>query len=152
MNRVLWSLSPGLLALGAAGAVWAASDAAQIRQVRATSNAGIAAHESGPATSHLVADARILGSGGGTLDGVPAMRAAFEQNFADPVFVTYVRTPSTVEIYGKVAAETGRWRGVWKDREVSGRYLARWEMTPAGWRARSETYIPTACKGHACPR
>lgn len=152
MNRMTCALMSGLAALAGVLPAQAASEADQIRATRAASNAGIAAHESKAATSHLVEDARILGSGGSTLDGVPAMRTAFEQNFADPVFVTYVRSPVTVEIYGKVAAETGRWRGVWKGREVSGRYLARWEVTPAGWRAKSETYIPTACKGPACPR
>ena len=130
----------------------AASEADQIRKLRAASNTGLAAHQAEAGAGHLAEDARILASSGVTLDGAAAMRAAFAQSFADPQFVTYVRTPTKVEVGGRVAAETGRWRGVWKDRELSGPYIARWEVTPNGWRAKSEMYVPTACKGSGCPR
>lgn len=135
-------LAVWLAALMVAAAA-APDDREAIKALRAGSNAAIARHDAEAAVSIFVAEgSMVLGSGGGLIQGRDAMRAAFGQSFADPNFVTYVREPVTVTVGGDTAAEEGRWRGVWKGREIGGRFLARWSRTPEGWRIRSEMYVP----------
>jgi len=135
----------------AAGALTSTStDADTIRQIRAASNAAIAAHDMAGAVRMMEPEARILGSSGGMADGLAAMQAAFGRSFADPAFVTYVRSTDTVRTFGDVGAETGHWRGIWRDRVVSGPYLARWKRADGAWRIVSEMYVPTDCAGAGC--
>lgn len=118
------------------------TEEAAIRRLREQSNAAIARHDAGPARAILHDDARIIGSNGDLFDGAAAMARAFEERFADPDFVTYVRSPVSIEMDGVTAAETGRWIGRWKHGEISGSYLARWRREPAGWRIVAELFIP----------
>ena len=113
-----------------------------IRRLREQSNAAIARHDVGPARAILHDDARIIGSNGDLFDGAAAMARAFEERFADPDFVTYIRDPVSIEVDGATAAEAGRWTGRWKHGEVRGTYLARWRREPAGWRIVAELFIP----------
>ena len=113
-----------------------------IRRLREQSNAAIARHDVGPARAILHDDARIIGSNGDLFDGAAAMARAFEERFADPDFVTYVRNPISIELDGETAAEAGAWVGRWKHGEVRGTYLARWRRESAGWRVVAELFIP----------
>ena len=113
-----------------------------IRRLREQSNAAIARHEVNGARAVLHDDARIIGSNGDLFDGAAAMARAFEERFADPDFVTYIRDPVSIEVDGATAAEAGRWTGRWKHGEVRGTYLARWRREPAGWRIVAELFIP----------
>ena len=42
------------------------------------------------------------------------------------------------------AAESGRWTGVWKDRQMGGTYLAVWRKVTGQWVIESELYITLA--------
>ncbi len=132
----------GLLAL-AVPALAATDDGVTIKALRAGSNAAIAQHDADAAVSIFLPDGMVLGSGGGLIQGREAMQAAFKSSFVQPDFVTYVREPLTVTVGGDTASEEGRWRGVWKNREIGGRFLARWSRTAEGWRIKSEMYVPT---------
>ena len=113
-----------------------------IKRLREQSNAAIARHDVGPARAILHDDARIIGSNGDLFDGAAAMARAFEERFADPDFVTYIRNPISIELDGETAAEGGAWVGRWKHGEVRGTYLARWRRESAGWRVVAELFIP----------
>ena len=117
-----------------------------IRQLRDQSNAAIARHEVGPALAVLHERARIIASDGGLFDGAAAMARAFATSFADPDFVTYIRSPLSIAVNDSTAAETGNWIGRWSHREVRGTYLARWSREPAGWRIIAELFIPLGQK------
>ena len=99
--------------------------AATIKASRETSNAGFMQHKIGPVVAILHGHATMLRSDGSLVIGVAAMARGFESNFADPAFVTYVRTPDTIEVNGETAAESASWIGQWTNRSVRGTYLAR---------------------------
>ena len=75
--------------------------------------------------------------------GAPAIIAAFEAQFADPSFVTYLRTTQSVTLAadGNRAAEAGTWLATWKDGEASGPYLAAWKKVVGQWVIESETFV-----------
>jgi len=133
------------LAASALPAHAAGADEAAIRKGRAAMNAAIAAHDITGSMAQFTPDLRVLTSGGELFDGAPAMRTGFERSFADPAFVTYVRTPTQVVVGADgVAAEFGEWRAVWRAPRPTARgvYLARWARTDGGWKIKSEQYIP----------
>jgi len=113
-----------------------------IRALRSQSNEAITRHDVGPALAILRDDVRIIASGGQLFDGVASMGQAFEQTFADPKFVTIVRCPESIELNGTTAAEAGTWEGRWEAHVVRGKYLARWQRDPIGWRVAAELFIP----------
>lgn len=78
--------------------------------------------------------------------GAAAIIAAFEAQFADPSFVTYVRTTESVILAadGSRAAETGTWVATWKDASASGPYLAAWRKVTGQWVIESETFVTVA--------
>jgi ketosteroid isomerase-like protein len=117
-------------------------DETTIRQLRDQSNAAIARHDVESVLVIFDDRARIIGSDGSLLDGPAAIARAFAASFADPDFVTYVRSPLSIAVNGATAAETGNWTGQWRHREVCGTYLARWSRKAAGWRIVAELFIP----------
>jgi ketosteroid isomerase-like protein len=117
-------------------------DEIAIRQRRDQSNAAIARHDVGSVVAVHHDHARIIGSDGSLLDGAAAIARAFAASFADPDFLTYVRSPVGIAVNGSTAAETGNWTGQWKRREVRGTYLARWSREGAGWRIVAELFVP----------
>jgi ketosteroid isomerase-like protein len=123
------------------------ADEIAIRHLRAQSNAAIARHNVGPARAILHDDARFIVSSGDLLDGAAAMARAFEERFADPDFVTFIREPALIDVDGTTAAEAGHWIGRWTHGEVRGRYLARWRREPDGWRIVAELFIPLGRSG-----
>jgi hypothetical protein len=139
----------------AAEAVDPAGVAAQIRALRAQSNAAIAAHDFEGMRRFFVEDYTILpGSSGASFD-IEAFRRRISPTFADPTFVTYVRTPTRIVVggSGKRAAEVGRWVGIWRmprgEMRLSGIYQAMWVPTPAGWRLKNESFVSLRCIGGA---
>ncbi len=118
------------------------ADEIAIRRLRAQSNAAIARHDVGAARAILLEDARFIVSSGDLLDGAEAMARAFEERFADPDFMTFIREPVSIDVDGATAAEAGTWIGRWKHSEIRGTYLARWRREPAGWLIVAELFIP----------
>jgi len=117
-----------------------------IRARRRLTNKLIAAHDAVRLAPFFAADARLIGGEGGLLLGRDAILKAFAQQFADPSFGDYIRTPQTVEIdhNGARAAETGEWVAHWAGGGMSGRYMAAWRKVTGQWVIESELYVTLA--------
>jgi hypothetical protein len=102
------------------------------------SNSAIKAHDA----------ARLLDTG-----GEATARSYADEEFQDPTFVTYRRTPTSVVIAssGKRVAESGHWEGIWRksDRIMrkTGVYLAMWIPSASTWRLKSEAFVTLTCTG-----
>jgi ketosteroid isomerase-like protein len=114
-----------------------------IRARRRLTNKLIAAHEAARLKPFFAPDIRLIAGDGALLLGADAVVEAFAGQFADPDFVTYLRTPETVELdaAGARASEHGRWTADWKGSEMSGTYLAVWRKTHGQWVIESELYV-----------
>ena len=131
---------------------------AEIRALRAQSNAAIAAHDIAAMRPHYLPDFTILPGSSGAPSDLVTFLARIATTFADPTFVTYVRMPATVTIgaTGKRAAETGTWVGRWNNMDgvmrLSGVYQATWVPRDGGWRLLNESFVTLGCTGsQACP-
>lgn len=137
----------------------AGQDVGEIRQLRAQSNAAIAAHRVTDVRRLLTDDYTALpGSSGRPLDA-DQTEQRLAAAFADPTFVTYVRTPGWVAVAssGKRAAETGTWLGLWHKPDgtmrLTGTYQATWVPRPGGWRLLNESFVTLRCGGSKeCPQ
>lgn len=155
-----------LLTFKTAGALFAlsfssvayADDGATIRALRAESNAAIARHDVDGVIAVMREDAKIIVSANVLMPDRTAMRTAFEKTFADPDFVTFVRTPARIEpsTDGTTASEEGEWTGRWRStcggRTVTGRYLARWIRGTTDWQIASELFVPLRSSGGCLAR
>ena len=114
-----------------------------IRARRRLTNKLIAAHDAGRLKPFLDPEVKVIVGDGGLIAGASAVLAAFEAQFKDPTFVAYVRTPGSVEVdqAGLRAAESGRWVGAWRDRQMSGAYLATWRKVTGQWVIESELFV-----------
>jgi ketosteroid isomerase-like protein len=114
-----------------------------IRARRRLTNKLIAAHEAARLKPFFAPDARLIAGDGTLILGADAVVKAFGDQFADPDFVTYLRTPEQVELdaAGERAAEHGRWTADWKGSEMAGSYLAVWRKTLGQWVIESELYV-----------
>ena len=127
----------------------------EIRALRKSSNAAMAAHNVRGVVDMMVADVAVIGGNGGILSGRDASDSSFTRQFADTKFITYVRTPNRIDMSATrpLAAEAGDWvgRSIQADgpRESRGTYLAMWTHTDAGWRIRSELFVTLTCTGSA---
>lgn len=110
---------------------------------RKLTNKLIAAHDAARLAPFFDPRANLISGEGGLLMGAGAIVAAFEAQFRDPSFVTYVRTTQSVELdaEGARAAETGTWEATWKDSASSGPYLAAWKKVRGQWVIESETFV-----------
>ena len=110
---------------------------------RRLTNKLIAAHEAARLKPFFTPDVKLIVGDGGLILGADAVVEAFAAQFADPDFVTYVRTPQSVELdaAGARAAEHGRWTADWKGQEMAGTYLAVWRRTLGQWVIESELYV-----------
>jgi hypothetical protein len=117
-----------------------------IRARRRLTNKLIAAHEAAWLRPFFAPDVKLIAGDGALITGVDAVVDAFAGQFADPAFVTYVRTPDAVELdhASTRAAETGRWVAHWKGAELSGTYLAAWRKVTGQWVIESELYVTLA--------
>lgn len=114
----------------------------EILALRAESNQAIAAHDAAGAVASMLPEFVTITSAGTLLQGRDAMERAFEERMRDPAFVRFERMPIHVGILGDIAMERGRWLGLWRDRQVGGCYLSRWEKSAAGWKLKAEHYVP----------
>jgi ketosteroid isomerase-like protein len=114
-----------------------------IRARRRLTNKLIAAHEAERLRPFFAPDVRLIAGDGALIHGVEALVQAFAGQFADPDFVTYVRTPQTVELdaAGERAAEHGRWSADWKGQAMGGSYMAVWRKAVGQWVIESELYV-----------
>lgn len=117
---------------------------AAIRARRKLTNKLIAAHEADWLRPFLDPKMTLIAGDGSVISGAPAVVAAFEAQFADPDFVTYLRATEDVEIdgLGERAAERGSWTGTWRSGPVlSGTYLAVWKKVTGQWVLEAELYV-----------
>jgi len=113
-----------------------------VRARRRLTNKLIAARAAARLRPFFVADARLIAGDGGLILGADAIVEAFATQFREPGFVTYVRTPDSVEVdaAGDRAAETGHWTGA----GVSGVYMAAWRRVTGQWMIESELFVTLA--------
>jgi hypothetical protein len=114
---------------------------------RKLTNKLIAAHDAVRLKPFLDPAIHLVAGDGSVLSGAAAVIGAFEAQFRDPAFITYVRTTDSVRLdaAGGRAAEAGgwiaRWRGAQGGATMSGSYLACWKKTLGQWVIESELYI-----------
>lgn len=142
-----------MIAVMAPAPIDSAAVEAEIRVLRARSNAVIAARDAAGMKALFLPDAVVLPGSSGAAFAMEGFDARIGATFADPAFVSYVRTPNTIAVAssGRRAAETGRWVGTWRkpdgEMRVSGVYQAMWLPTPAGWRLKNESFVALDCSG-----
>jgi hypothetical protein len=115
-----------------------------IRARRKLTNKLIAAHEADRLRPFLDPKMTLIAGDGSVISGASAVVAAFDAQFADPDFVTYLRTTDGVEIdsQGERAAERGSWAGTWRSgASLSGTYLAVWKKVTGQWVLEAELYV-----------
>ena len=126
-----------------------------VRAQRAEYNAAIAAHDAVRLRTFFVDDYHLIMGSSGDVDsgGDAATRGYADEEFKDPTFVTYRRTPTSIVIAksGKRIAETGRFEGIWREPDGTmrrtGVYLAMWIPYGGTWRLKSEAFVTLACTG-----
>jgi hypothetical protein len=117
---------------------------------RRLTNKLIAAHDAARLKPFLDPAINLIAGDGSILIGAAAVLGAFEAQFRDPAFITYVRTSDSVRLNaaGDRAAEAGgwvaRWRGGQGEVTMSGTYLACWKRTVGQWVIESELYVTLA--------
>jgi ketosteroid isomerase-like protein len=147
-----------LLFLGFIGACHASTPetpASIVRAQRARYNAAIAAHDAERLRTFLVDDYHLISGSSGNVDSGAdaATRSYADEEFKDPTFVTYRRTPASIVTAksGKRIAETGRFEGIWNKSDgtmrKTGIYLAMWVSSAGTWRLKSEAFVTLACTG-----
>jgi ketosteroid isomerase-like protein len=121
-----------------------------IRARRRLTNKLIAAHDAARLRPFLDPQVKLITGDGSLILGVEAVLEAFEGQFQDPSFVTYLRTTESVEIdqEGARGGERGTWIATWRgaegDTTLSGWYLAVWKKTVGQWVIESELFVSLA--------
>ena len=144
------SVAPGLPTAANSG------DPAAIRALRDASNRAIASHDLKTLMPVVAEDAVFVFSNGSSAVGRSGMETVFARDFADPAFITYVRSPTagTVSDTGARAVEHGPWEAYKTSpagpTRYGGDYAAHWARTPEGWRIRGELYVKLRCAGPLC--
>lgn len=126
-----------------------------VRAQRAWSNSAIEAHDAHRLRKVLDDEYHGISGTSGALDsgGEATARSYADEEFKDPTFVTYRRTPTSVVIAssGKRVAESGHWEGVWRKSDgtmrKTGVYLAMWIPSNGTWRLKSEAFVTLGCTG-----
>ena len=147
-----------LLIIGCIGACPAATPgdpASIVRAQRTEYNAAIAAHDPVRLRTFLVDDYHLISGSSGNVDSSAdaAARGYADEEFKDPTFVTYRRTPTSIvaATSGKRIAESGRFEGSWNKPDgamrKTGIYLAMWVPSAGTWRLKSEAFVTLACTG-----
>lgn len=129
-------------------------EAQAIREQRRRFNEAIAAHDARKLDACWLADIHVSTSAGQPIVGRAAYQRAFEQFFALPDFVAFVRTPTRVTVGedGRSAAEIGEWAGQWRRAaEQRGQYMASWHKEGGRWLIQAELYVPLSAEPSAQP-
>ena len=162
-RRVTACLS-ALALVAVARQVAAQSDVARrsatlIRQLRESSNAAIARHDTAGIAAILAPNVVVVASTSAVTVGRDANAARFAEQFQTRPDVVYRRTPRQVTVFApwRMASESGTWTGSWTTDDgkvtIGGRYFAKWQEVEGRWRVQSETYMPERCSGSAyCAR
>ena len=128
-------------------------DGKMIRDSRAASNAAIAKHDTAGIAQFWMDDIHITTSTSAQAAGRAANAERMTQQFQRRPDTTYVRTPSTIDVFSDwaVASEQGEWVGRWTEPdgkvEIGGTYLAQWRKIGGRWLIQAELYVPTRCQG-----
>jgi ketosteroid isomerase-like protein len=126
---------------------------AAIRAERARLNAAIGAHDVKAIRGSFTPDYTILPGSSGLPFDLDGFLARMTAGFADPTFVTYVRTPQEIRVSQnrKRASEAGRWVGSWHKSDgtmrLSGTYFATWVPMAGQWKLKNEVYVSLSCTG-----
>lgn len=130
-----------------------AQDEPVIRQLRASSNAAIARHDTAGIGAIFAQNIVVVTSnsthGVGREDNVKR----FADQFRTRTDVVYLRTPDEVRVFTpwSMASERGHWTGSWTDVDgkiqIGGSYFAKWRKVNGQWLVESETYVPERCTG-----
>ena len=133
-----------------------AADAAAIRAVRDRSNRAIAEHDMRGFTPAFADDAVFVWSNGSSAIGKAGLTTFFAQDFADPHFDRYVRSPARVSVAanGVRAIEHGTWTALKHDgagqTRYGGDYSAHWMKKEGAWKIVGELYVKLRCEGSLC--
>jgi uncharacterized protein (TIGR02246 family) len=131
------------------------ADERMIRDVRARSNAAIAAHDPPAIAQAWMEDVHVTSSTSAQTSGRTTNQERMAQQFARRPDTIYVRTPVAIDVFSPwaIASERGEWTGRWTEpdgvMEIGGTYLVQWRRTDGRWLIQSELYVPTHCKGSA---
>lgn len=118
-----------------------------VRARRKLTNKIIAAHEAQRLRPFMASDVKLVTGEGGLILGADAVVEAFAGQFADPSFITYVRTTREVHVDQAEArcAESGEWTARWRggtgEQQLSGVYMAAWKKQVGQWVLESELYV-----------
>jgi len=132
------------------------ADEAEIFALRAENNRAIARHDLAAFTPMFADDAVFVWSNGSSATGKAALERFFALDFADPAFVTYIRTPGRISVNDRSerAAEHGTWIAIKREARgetrYGGDYLAHWFRGRTGWMVRGEVYVKLYCGGPLC--
>lgn len=130
-----------------------ASDIDEIKAARAAYGAAIAAHAPERFGTVLHKDFVESASSGVTRGGAEAVAASYAGGeFKDPAFITYERTPESIEVSpnGKLAVERGHWQARLRNpaggvEGNAGAYQAGWVKQDGRWQLRTESYVKLTC-------
>ncbi|XBQ15335.1 MAG: nuclear transport factor 2 family protein [Oceanicaulis sp.] len=122
--------------------------AREIAAARAAFNQALADRDYGAVEAVLCADCTLTpGDDAALIDGREAQIEAWRSLVSQAPDVAYVRAPRRIDVAedGRLAAETGRWRGAWSSDGVgmrySGAYFAKWRFEADGWKIASEVFV-----------
>ena len=127
----------------------------QIRELREQFNTAIATHEFERMRRFFADDYTILAGSSGRPFDIAAFRERMIPAFADPAFVTYVRTPQRIVVAqnGARVLEAGNWVGIWRsahgETRLFGSYQATWVPVGGAWRLKNEAFVSLRCAGEA---
>ncbi len=154
MRIVTFTAVPVFIALVCTGSrIGAQTDEQAIRDVRARSNAAIAAHDLAGLARPWMNDVHVVSSTSAQGAGIQANQQRMARQFETRPDTIYVRTPATIDIYPpwNVASERGTWVGRWTEPDgkldIGGTYLAQWRKVSGQWLIQAELYVPTHCRG-----
>jgi ketosteroid isomerase-like protein len=148
--------SCAVVVFGFTSAVAAENDIAAILALRADSNEGLLAHDVDRVLRHTTDNFILVGDVSGGHIGRSVVHDYFLKGFAEPGFVTYIRTPDEVAVSdaGDRASERGKWQGVWRSSKggslMSGEYSAHWVKKDGAWVTLAEVYVTLHCSGPIC--
>jgi ketosteroid isomerase-like protein len=124
------------------------SAARAIAAARAGFNAALESRALKAIATHLAEDAVLVpGDEAQLITGRDAQLEAWSSIFSQMTDVSYVRTPSRIEVCedSHLAAETGRWKGAWSTDgfaiRYTGRYFAKWRCVDGVWQIEAETFV-----------
>lgn len=133
--------------------IGAQTDEQAIRDLRARSNAAIAAHDLDGIARVWLNDVHVVSSTSAQTAGSQGNQQRMAAQFKNRPDTIYVRTPVAIEVYApwEVASERGEWVGRWTEPdgrlEIGGTYQAQWRKVNGQWLIQAELYVPTRCRG-----